>query len=119
MMRPSQVVRPAPALDESRALSAIGPLREGLRCRDRAAAQPSPAVPRGPESSLLLRHIQARELDALGHAMQRWDHRIDQISSGPFAGELLLAQLEGLQLGSLTFNQVIQGRGEQPRGSYV
>src|SRR5438552_1753691 len=101
---------PARKRDRRRSMRTATPPPEGIRP---TTSRPARA------DSLLIHHLRAHDIDTMAAALQRWDHCWEQLSRGPFVGDIHVLQTQGLQLTKLTVNQVIQARGSQPPSRYA
>src|SRR5262249_50417725 len=63
--------------------------------------------------------VQTRDFDELARAFQQWQMAFQQISRGPFRGELQLAHSGSVQVLHVTTNRVLQARGFHRIGSYA
>jgi AraC family transcriptional regulator, ethanolamine operon transcriptional activator len=71
----------------------------------------------GPSSPFL--ELRSTDFDEIALAFQRWNHRFQQLSRGPFRGSFALAQAEGVQLLRVSVNRVIHAQGAPPRDSFL
>jgi AraC family ethanolamine operon transcriptional activator len=63
--------------------------------------------------------LKTHDFDQLATALQRWDHRFQQLSGGRFDGEVHVVRVGDFQMTRFSVNQVIQARGIHPSESYL
>jgi hypothetical protein len=63
--------------------------------------------------------LPSNNFDEVALAFQRWNHRFQQLSRGPFRGSFALAQAEGVQLLRVSVNRVIHAQGAPPRDGFL
>jgi hypothetical protein len=70
----------------------------------------APSHAPGGTSTPFVRHLRTGDFDTLAATLEGWDHRVQQLSGGPFRGELLLFQAAGPCPGVCP----VARRGDQP-----
>jgi AraC family ethanolamine operon transcriptional activator len=65
-----------------------------------------------------VRHVEATDVDQLGAAQQGWALHCEQLSAGPFRGEVRMVQLPGLRLVHERSNRGVRRRGRLGADGY-